>query len=235
MSEPKPLLIVAAMTVEVEPLARRLGLARDGDAPMIAWADGETVIGVTGPGRDRAARRTTEAIERFDPARVVLTGFAGSLSESLHPGDTIHPAALIDGAGGDRLTPSLDLPGVDRSGTMVTVDRIASSADAKRTLASRYGADAVDMETFAAATACIQRRVPWLCLRAISDRLDQAVPEGLVGLVSDAGEPDLAAATRWAMTHPMQMPAMLRLKANCDRAAAALADSLERDTLAPLR
>jgi nucleoside phosphorylase len=232
-----PTLIIAAMTVEVGPLVRGLGLRRLSDRPMPTWSDaaGTVVATVTGLGPRRAAQRAATAIDTHRPANVIITGFAGSLSPMLGPGDLIIPATLID-TGTDRVhSPGLALPNMDCAGKLVTVDQVAASVEQKRTIARAHGADAIDMESSSIAAMCEGRGSGWLCVRAISDAADQAVPAGLAELVRDNGDPDAAAAARWAVRHPTQVPAMLRLKADCDRAAAALARALDRDTLASLR
>lgn len=62
------------------------------------------------------------------------------------------------------------------AGTVVTVARVLCLAVEKRALAQASGAIAVDMESAAIAMAAASRNVPFLLIRAVSDRVGEDLP-----------------------------------------------------------
>ena len=61
-------------------------------------------------------------------------------------------------------------------GPVAMVDRVLCRADEKRALAATSGAIAVDMESAAIARAAASRNVPFLLVRAVSDRVGDDLP-----------------------------------------------------------
>lgn len=211
-------LIAAAVFAEVKPLVRRLGLRREGPTRWVG--DGVTLV-LTGMG-ERAGRCIDEALaeERF--ARVFSVGVAGALRDGLAVGDLVVPERVVDATGAVH-SPTV---AADTNGTLLTVDALVASSDAKRALAASHAADAVDMETAHIASVCDERGVPWLSIRTISDTADRAIPPELGAMVTDAGQPDTARIVRWALARPSRMAALVRLGRDTKSAAARLADAV---------
>ena len=60
---------------------------------------------------------------------------------------------------------------------------ITSSPEEKRSLAQQHGAVAADMETSVVARWCSERRVPFGCVRVISDDLHTPLPPKLAAVI----------------------------------------------------
>lgn len=226
MPSDRPILVIAAMTVEVEPLVRRMDTRRRQSAAPIYWKAAHAYIGVTGVGARRARQRTAALLQACRPSRVIITGFAGSLSEKLNPGDVITPTRLLIGPTAGELNPTAKFASAADDLTMVSVEEIASTPQRKMALAKTHGAQAVDMESAFVADVCQQQGVGWQCIRAISDSLGDEVPAELMELVKDNGEPDVMAGAKWAMRRPRLIGTMMQLKTHSQKAAAALAERL---------
>ena len=69
----------------------------------------------------------------------------------------------------------LPSPGV-HCGPLLTADRVVRLPGEKRSLFSRYGALAVDMETYAVAEVCQRRQVAFSSIRVINDTADETLP-----------------------------------------------------------
>lgn len=226
MTPPAPLsptLVLAAITSEIEPLAARLGLTASrenlGEGEEFYFYAGEkAAIAVTGVGAERAERVADAAWQLTKPARVVITGFAGAANPAYQVGDLIEPAE-IQTPSGSTFRPTA---AVDPAGRLITTDHIVSSVAAKARLRQAHGADAVDMESAALAAWCERKGVPWSCVRAISDRADEALPAFVEKLTRPTGEPDVYAAFLYALTRPWTVPTLVRLGAGASHAAAAL-------------
>lgn len=194
---------------------------------------GVTIV-ESGVGPQRAAAGTEALIAGHQPAWVISAGFAGGLDERLRLNDIVMAESVVNTDGG-RL--SLDLKispqEVARTaglhvGRLLTVDRIVSTAQQKRSLAADHGALAVDMETYGVAEICRRHKVRFLAVRVISDTVDDELPPDLERLVepgSLARRIGAVAGTLWR--RPSSVKDMLQLKQRAleasDRLAAFLA------------
>lgn len=216
-------LITAAVEQEVKPLLRAGGFGREGEG----WTAGAARIVLTGMGPLHAGRAVERAIEAWGPARVMSIGVAGGLRAGLGVGDVIVPGEVVEAEGGRVWRPTAE--GVAMSGhRMVTGSAICGTAEAKRELAARWDADAVDMETATIARVCEARGVAWLSVRAISDDHEHAVPAELGAMVREDGMPDLRAIAWWAMRRPARASALARLGRDTAKAAEALSRAVMR-------
>ena len=212
------LLIFAPMPSEIRPVVKILGLRRTGEQgrlPVYGGRSGDTEIVLTGTGIGPAL--ATEAAERmlggetaYD--RVAVCGIAGGLESASRVGDLVVPAEVYDGATGERFraTPVGDV-------VPAGVIRMSDGDDYEfddNTCASLVaeGVTALDMETAAVARACEKRDIPWIAFRVISDMAgDKSLPPEVLGLVDDLGRPKAWASIRYLVTHPRQVPFMLKV------------------------
>jgi len=221
-----PLLVVAALAIELAPLVRRLGLARDAAGTWHGARRGARIVAATtGIGLARA-RATTDALLRAHAPRAALAiGIAGALRRGLAVGDVVVPADVVDGASGARFQPMLAQTalGAPRpSGRLVSAPAAALTRADKAELRRRHEADAVDMESAAIADACERAGVPWLCARSISDDADSEIAAEALLLTDAEGRPRIGAALRHVLRHPASVPALVRLGRDTRTAVARL-------------
>lgn len=125
----------------------------------------------------------------YRPKLVLSAGFAGGLQEGLATGDLILATEVVDLDGNTWSVPwPGELPAGEwrpplRRGRLVTAPRIAGTAEQKRELGQRHGALAVDMESALVARQCSRHRVPFGCVRAISDDVSTSFSSRLLSLL----------------------------------------------------
>lgn len=222
------ILITAAVVAEVAPLIRRLAMRRAEAAHIefVADIDGARVrLVVTGVGPQRASAVVDPLLHDAPPRYVVITGFAGGLRPDLRVGDVVTAARLIDSDTGASYQPAAGATD-DTPVTLLTHDRIVLTPADKAALRARFDADAVDMESALIAARCDAAGVPWVCVRAISDEADHALPEGVERLTRPDGRADLPAALRHAVTRPGDIGRLIRLGRAARRAAAQIASKV---------
>ncbi|HWB01029.1 MAG TPA: hypothetical protein VG713_21200 [Pirellulales bacterium] len=188
-----------------------------------------------GVGREAAIRGTEILIAGHQPAWIISAGFSGGVDPRLKRGDIVMADEIVDSAG-HRLRVDLRVdpqalaatPGV-HVGRLLTVDRIIASADEKRRLGREHGALAIDMESWSVAEACRVAQARFLCVRVVSDPVDEALPPEVLNLVNQKTTASrLGAATSALWQRPGSIKDMWRLKENAlmctDRLAAFLAE-----------
>ncbi|MBI4601223.1 MAG: hypothetical protein HY721_04600 [Planctomycetes bacterium] len=193
-------------------------------------------IARTGIGKRNARERTEAFADRVKPAIVVVTGFAGALRPGLEPGAIVVAAEVREAsvpearwpAPQELLEKASRLSFADASvptvttGTLVTADRVLSSAEAKRRLGEDLAADAVDIETSGALRALAERGVPALCVRAIVDEADYDLPLDFGKILGPDGRFGKVRTLGALLLRPAALPGLFELRARVQAAERAL-------------
>ena len=172
----------------------------------------------------------------------MIAGLSGGLTGAVPEGaGTIVRAVAGDPAGDAPVPSALGALLADRLGApaalAVTVAAPVCSADAKRRLADRTGADLVDCETLPVATEADRAGRAWLAVRAVSDGPDRALPEAVARWVDESGRSRPARVLADAARRPALLADAARLARSSRRArrsletllAQVLEDLLERE------
>jgi adenosylhomocysteine nucleosidase len=152
----------------------------------------------SGMGAVGFAERLAEHLTNNRHDALIIAGLAGALDPRLRVGAAVlynrcYDARAIDFTGRERphcseVAGNESLSGflagaLTRAGLSfikapgITTDRIVTEAREKLALGERYGAAAVDMETFQALSACARLNLPAVALRVISDEAGRDIPD----------------------------------------------------------
>jgi adenosylhomocysteine nucleosidase len=207
----------------VSPVIAIVGLRRE--ATIAAGAGVETIV--AGAARMRLPQRLERAIA--DGGRAIVSfGLAGGLDPDLAPGTCVIGRAILL-LGGERL--AVDRVWADRLAEVLpdayradiaACDRPLAEVAAKRALRQATGASAVDMESAVAAKLAAAHGLPFAALRVICDPAERALPPAALAGFADDGRTDFGAILRSLAAAPGQLPALLRLARDAQRAFAEL-------------
>jgi adenosylhomocysteine nucleosidase len=216
------LAIVAALEREVSGLTRNcLRVEQKYDGRSFTFFERDEMVAICGGIGLEAARRAAEAvIALYHPTQLQSVGFAGALNRSLHIGDIVEPAVVLDARDGSRVK----IEGGE--GTLVTFMAVAS-AEQKASLAKAYSAQAVDMEAAAVATAASAHGIRFGATKVISDEFDFEMPE-TARFIDSQGRFRTAAFAAYVTLRPWLWSRVATLARNSRKAAKALSAHLER-------
>lgn len=79
-----------------------------------------------------------------------------------------------------------------------------------------------DMETFALANSAVQRRIPFIAVRSISDTADQEVPGELFDVTHESGKIAYRRLIKSVFKKPGLVKDLIRLGVNSEKAAKSL-------------
>ncbi len=200
------------------------------------------IVGIaTGVGMKRARTAAQRAFELYPDAEIAIgTGVAGALIGRLKPGDLMLAERVI--VHRDEQFEPEDLGAIDQtrlreigeslqgagiayaSGAILTSYRVLPRGTEKRRATETTGAIAVDMETASIAEEAGVRGIPFVCLRAIIDEVDDEV----VGpkLDRQGNIRPLATAVKM-LRNPGALLQLPRMMTNLGRATRSLAGALE--------
>lgn len=183
---------------------------------------------VSGPGQSAAATAARRALEAGAEG-LVSFGLAGGLEPAAATGSLVLADRVLGTDSG--FTTSVDwrsqlvaalagrLPVIEAG--LCTVDATVTTPAAKRELAARTGACAVDMESAAIARVAAEASCPFVVIRAVADGVDDRLPDRVDSLVSANGSTRYAALLPFLWS-PGQFGLLLRLGRNSRRARLAL-------------
>lgn len=231
MTQPIPV-VVAALEEEIAPFVGRIsGAVAHGSDELVTRRgelDGRPVLtAVIGDGAGPAERGLGRLLAANEPERLLLVGVAGGLSDDLAVGSLIQAGSVGRVPGEARWTaPGASIPGVPE-GSVVTADRIASTAAAKRELWEAVGRPprcVVDLESWGVVERTENRGVPWTVVRAVIDAAHEDLPLDF-GTLSDAEGQIVRARVLWSLLRrPMAMKGVLELRSRVRTCASRLAD-----------
>jgi adenosylhomocysteine nucleosidase len=107
---------------------------------------------------------------------------------------------------------------------VATTARVAGREEKKR-LASAYGAALVDMEAAKIARLAAMRGIPFYCIKAVSDGLNEHLPDFNRFIAAD-GHFQMARFAIYAALRPAYWPALIRMGENSRRASQSIAESV---------
>ncbi len=173
--------------------------------PLVRAFEGNAAIRVlqTGIGKTKCAAALSSAAS---PSLVVSTGYAGALQPGMKPGELVADVREADlelVKLARELAQSMSLP--IHFGKIVHSDRVLGKAADKRALGARERASAVDMESLAIRDWARPLGVPVLVVRAVLDSVDDSLPEQV------PGDEDLPALISYALSHPLELPRLMKL------------------------
>ncbi|GEO25965.1 hypothetical protein AAC03nite_17500 [Alicyclobacillus acidoterrestris] len=168
-------------------------------APLQREDAGRWRVEVTGIGPESARRQSEILIRKYRPRFVVGIGLCGALDATLTRRTVVIPATLYRGGGAESLV-TRELPEsvvseiqarvtaqsrllapysapINSGGAMVSVETVAASPAEKQALATRYGANSVDQESYAWCEVAQSYGVPAAIVRVVLDEARDLLPQ----------------------------------------------------------
>jgi adenosylhomocysteine nucleosidase len=178
----------------------------------------------TGVGRSVAEKKLTEFFGQQSFDLLISSGFAGGVAADLNVADLFLAENVSDP---QLLAIAHQILTNARSGKLLTSSGIVHSSEQRRRLARERGADAIDMETDVIAQTCVERGIPMLSIRAISDTLREPFPAPPSVLFDiEQQKTPISDLAIYLIKKPSAIGGLIRFSRQIGRARADLTDAL---------
>lgn len=230
------LAIVAAMRRELSAIERSLSVKSrikiEGlDLIEGSLAEEELVLATVGIGGVRPREMVTLLREKCHPDALVCVGYASGASSECKVGDLVLYTEIRyqDKTGTHEIEPPTSSPLkcdeklVKRAnkaltdaelpyhqGPGATVPRMIDSPRAKRQLGEQLKVQAIDMESYQVVEAARIFDLPVLVVRAITDTVEQRLPD-MTSILNPTGQASFLRVLSYVATHPLDIYPMIRL------------------------
>ena len=150
---------------------------------------------------------------------LVSFGIAGALVSTLNPGDVVISTAVTNGntaipadiTFAQGLITEIKKTLLPIENIIFSTQSIVDSSVEKDSIANAHHAVAVDMESHAIATLAQEKGVPFVALRVIADHAGQALPKSAMAGNRPDGSIAVLPVIGAALTHPWEIPDLIRL------------------------
>jgi adenosylhomocysteine/aminodeoxyfutalosine nucleosidase len=188
--------ILTAMREELSPLLDKVKVIKKhhiagSDFYHAIYKNNELILTNSGIGKVSATLASTILIERFNADKILFSGVAGAIDDSLKVGDVVvadrtaqfdmnltafgHPLGHVSGTGVyAKTSQSLRAIAEDMgciSGTIISGDKFVQDIKEKETLAKCFNAIALEMEGAPVSFVCQKYDIECMIIRSISDTL----------------------------------------------------------------
>ncbi len=192
------------------------------------YSSNEIILAQTGMGTGNAEAALKYILEKHPPDIIASIGFGGALYPGAVIGELVRASKVLLISG--NAVDVLELPNVEifskihdriamRKGSIVTLEQWMNKSEIKKVLPQELLFPVCDTETYPLAKLSIQRGLPFLAVRSITDRTDEDIPTGLLGVTDGSGDYRLSRAVKVLLRNPNLIPAGIRLGINSRRAS----------------
>ena len=193
---------------------------------QLGESDNAVVVFHTGVGRKSAGAKIEEFLEKSKPRLLISSGFAGAATADLNVGTLLLAENFSDPQVLMEAERALQKFG-PKIGKLYSSDSIVDHPSERDKIARAQDALAIDMETKTIAAACLEREIPLLSLRVISDSTKQPFPAPRQVLFNlEKQRTDYAGLFAYLLRHPGAVPKLIRFSRQIRQAQDRLGDAL---------
>jgi adenosylhomocysteine nucleosidase len=143
---------------------------------------------------------------KFNPELIVSAGFGGALYDGAAIGEVIWGSKVLliregivetlDLSTAGNIFGALGTVSAIREGNILTLDRWMKKSEIRKILNPQLSFPVCDMEAFFLAEPCLKKGLPFVALRAVSDRADEDIPPEFLTVSDESGRYRLSRALR---------------------------------------
>lgn len=175
------------------------------------------LVACSGAGRDNATKAAKLLVSK-GATKLISWGCAGALSPDLNAGDLVLPEKLLSATQEEFKIDKnwleffkKNIAVEHHSESLIESLEIIAQSEDKKNLYQQTQAIAVDMESAAVVKIAQKYNIPSLVIRAIADPVSMNLPQAVTHAMNAEGEVVLSKLLVCLLSHPQQIPALIKL------------------------
>ena len=184
----------------------------------------EIIVVLTGMGRENAEKAVKYAIQEYSPDIILSTGFGGALYDGAFIGEVVWGSRVFliqkDIIETLELSYARDtirrLPSniMIREGSILTLENWMGKTDIKKILPDEFSFPVCDMETFFLAKWPVEKGLPFLAIRSVTDLVDEEIPQEFLSVTDEHGGYRFSRALKLILGKPWLMKDIVKIGKN---------------------
>ena len=179
---------------------------------------------LTGMGRENAEKAVKYIVKEYSPDFALSIGFGGALYGGAVIGEIVWGSRVL--LIQEDITETLELShAVDtigelpsnlaiREGSILTLEKWMKKTDIKKILSDEFSLPVCDMETFFLAKCAIEKGLPFLAIRSVTDLIDEEIPREFLSVTDEYGRYRFSRALTLILGKPRLLKDIVKIGRN---------------------
>jgi adenosylhomocysteine nucleosidase len=184
----------------------------------------EIIVVLTGMGRENIQKAVNYTIKEYSPDFAFSVGFGGALYTGAVIGEIVWGSRvfLIQ----DNIIETLELSHakniIERfprnlaihKGSILTLEKWMKKTEIKKVLSYEFLFPVCDMETFFLAKCAMEKELPFIAMRSVTDLIDEEIPQEFLSVTDEHGAYRLSCALKLILGKPRLMKDIVKIGKN---------------------
>jgi adenosylhomocysteine nucleosidase len=184
----------------------------------------EIIVVLTGMGRENVEKAVKYTIKEYNPDFAFSVGFGGALYAGAVIGEIIWGSRIF--LVQENIIETLELSHarntvrefpcntVIREGSILTLEKWMKKTDIKKILSYEFSFPVCDMETFFLAKCAIEKGLPFVAIRSVTDLIDEEIPQEFLSVTDEHGAYRFSRALKLILGKPRLMKDIVKVGRN---------------------
>jgi adenosylhomocysteine nucleosidase len=184
----------------------------------------EIIVVLTGIGRENVEKAVKYIVKEYSPDFALSIGFGGALYGGAVVGEIVWGSRVFliqeDIIETLELSHARDTIGglprnlAIREGSILTLEKWMKKTDIKKILPDEFSLSVCDMETFFLAKCVMEKGLPFLAMRSVTDLVDEEIPQEFLSVTDEHGGYRLSRALKLILGKPRLMKDIVKIRRN---------------------
>ncbi|HME41984.1 MAG TPA: hypothetical protein VKF36_02765 [Syntrophorhabdales bacterium] len=229
------ILVTGALPHELRPFLKHLKPQRQLRAgafrvTQTTYLSHEIMLAVTGIGIQNAEEAVRSVLDAFNADFLLSIGFAGALSEGVRIGDLV-AATSVSLVSANSIKKIVQIPDERRlrdvlggnvgarAASFFTLEKLMEKKAVRHFVPGDAAHPVCEMETFPLAVIALEKQIPFLAVRSITDLADEEIPPEFVELADRSGRHQFVRAAGLLLRKPRLIPMAVKVALRSGKAA----------------
>lgn len=184
----------------------------------------EIIVVLAGMGRENAEKAVKYSIKEYNPDFAFFIGFGGALYSDAVIGEIVWGSRIflvqediikrLELSHARKTIEGFPCNPAMRKGSILTLEKWMKKKDVKKILSYEFSFPVCDMETFFLAKCAIEKGLPFIAMRSVTDLVDEEIPQEFLSVTDEHGGYRFSCALKLILGKPRLMKDVVKIGRN---------------------